>query len=135
MHRRIIIIDGNKFSNLQEFFDEMDRLLTKDLTWQAGRNLDALNDLLRGGFGVHEYGEPLAIHWISADKSKLNLGYDATVKYYKNMLACCHPTNRASVYHKLKMAKQHKGKTLMDMIAEIIVNTDDSGHDCTLELM
>lgn len=39
----------------------MDKVLTKGLTWRIGHNFDAFNDLLRGGFGVHEYGEPIVI--------------------------------------------------------------------------
>ena len=51
-----ITIDGNNFVDLDGFFDEMERLLTKDLDWRTGHNFDAFHDLLRGGFGVHEYG-------------------------------------------------------------------------------
>ncbi len=37
---------------MEGFYDEIDRVLTKDLDWKTGHNLNALNDLLRGGFGV-----------------------------------------------------------------------------------
>ena len=68
-----IVIDGNSFSNMKEFYDEMERLLTKGLSWKPGRNLNAFNDLLRGGFGVHEYEEELIIDWIHAEKSRRDL--------------------------------------------------------------
>ncbi|MDE5782383.1 MAG: Barstar (barnase inhibitor), partial [Lachnospiraceae bacterium] len=55
---------GNNFSVLEGFYDEMEKLLTKDLTWKPDRNLDAFNDLLHVGFGVHEYGEILHIIWL-----------------------------------------------------------------------
>ena len=44
-----IILDGNNFSNIEEFYDEIDRLLTKDLGWKTGHNLDAFNDLQTAG--------------------------------------------------------------------------------------
>lgn len=67
------ILDGNNFSNVEDFYNEIDKLLTKDLEWKTGHNLDALNDLLRGGFGVFD-DEPIKIKWINYEKSKNDLG-------------------------------------------------------------
>ncbi len=129
-----IVIDGEKFSTLEGFFTEIDRLLTKDLDWQTGHNLDAFNDLLRGGFGVHEYGEALHIKWIHFAKSRRDLGYSATKDYYQDVLKKCHPSNRKYVEEKLQNINYCKGKTLLDMIIDIILDTDDSGHYCELEI-
>jgi hypothetical protein len=52
MDETVIYINGNNFSGMEGFYDEIDRVLTKDLDWKTGHNLNALNDLLRGGFGV-----------------------------------------------------------------------------------
>ncbi len=69
-----IIIDGDKFATLPEFYDEVESKLTKGLGWKIGRNLDAFNDVLTGGFGVHDYEEPIQIKWINSVKSKKDLG-------------------------------------------------------------
>ncbi|MBQ2956561.1 MAG: serine hydrolase [Clostridia bacterium] len=71
---REFILDGERFDDMEGFYQEIDRLLTKDLPWETGHNLDAFNDLLRGGFGVHEYGEPIRIKWIHHGKSRRDLG-------------------------------------------------------------
>ena len=71
-----ILIDGNTFSTKDEFYTEMERLLTRKLDWKTGHNLDALADLLRGGFGFHEYGEKIEALWNNSDKSKNDLGED-----------------------------------------------------------
>ena len=94
-----ITIDGKNFSNIEGFYSEIDKLLTKDLGWKTGHNLNAFNDLLRGGFGVHEPGEELNITWINAAKSRKDLGKD-----------------------------------LFDTIVKIILDCDDSGHDCKLQI-
>lgn len=127
-----IVIDGAKFSSLEEFYDEMDNLLTRDLTWKTGHNLDAFNDLLRGGFGVHEYGQRLNIKWINFSKSKRDFGYEATVRYYEHCLEICHPTSKQIIEKKLADAKNNVGPTLLDIIVEIILDTDNSGHFCSL---
>ena len=63
-----IVIDGSRFSDIGGFYDEMEHILTKDLSWRTGRNMDAFHDLLRGGFGVFEYGESVDFFWIHSEK-------------------------------------------------------------------
>ena len=69
---RTIIIDGNYFSNLEGFYFEMDRVLADN--FQSAHNLNAFNDLLRGGFGVHEPEEPIKLIWQHSEKSRKDLG-------------------------------------------------------------
>ena len=69
--KKTIVINGNNFSDLEGFFFEMDLLLTSGM--EAGHNLNAFNDLLRGGFGIYEYGEPVTIAWENSAKSRTSL--------------------------------------------------------------
>ena len=64
------ILDGNNFKDIEGFYNEIYKLLTKKLNRKEEHNLDAFNDILRGGFGVHEYEEPIVIKWINYEKSK-----------------------------------------------------------------
>ena len=75
-----IIINGANFVDLATFYDEIDRVLTKDLDWQTGHNLDAFNDILRGGFGVYEVGEPVKIIWINFKESRNKFGEETINK-------------------------------------------------------
>lgn len=79
---RTIVIDGSAFDTMSGFYDEAERKFTSGLTWKIGRNLDAFNDVLRGGFGVHAYGEPIVIRWLCAGKSRGDLGcmFDSIVE-------------------------------------------------------
>lgn len=124
MEKQTLIIDGNKFSDLDSFHNEMDNVLTKDLDWKTGHNLDAFNDLLRGGFGVHEYGEPIRIIWKNSAKSKQDFGFGATAKYFSAMLLTCHPESVEYVQSELDRVKAHEGETVFDIIMEII-----KGHE------
>lgn len=75
-HLTTINIDGEDFSDMESFYNEVDRLFTKDLTWKTGHNLNALNDLLRGGFGVYDYHEPIKLIWKNFAKSQEDLGHE-----------------------------------------------------------
>ena len=52
-------IDGSRFATLEGFYEEVARVLIPDASW--GRNLDAFNDILRGGFGTPSGG--FVIDW------------------------------------------------------------------------
>lgn len=70
---KTIVITADNFSTLEGFFDEIDNLLTQGLDRKTGHNLDAFNDLLRGGFGVNDYEEPINLVWRNSKKSKQDL--------------------------------------------------------------
>ena len=76
MNKQTITINGNNFSDLETFYNEIDNVLTKDLDWQTGHNLDAFNDLLRGGFGVYEYEGPIKLVWTNFTISQKTLGQE-----------------------------------------------------------
>lgn len=73
MNKKRLVIDADRFSDLEGFYDEIDRVITADLEWQTGHNLDAFNDLLGGGFGVYEPDEPVTLIWKNSAKSKVDL--------------------------------------------------------------
>ena len=73
---------------MEGFYCEIDKLLTKNLQWKTGHNLNAFNDLLRGGFNVHDYNEPITIRWINYGKSKKDLGDEMALVLLEIMLNC-----------------------------------------------
>jgi len=108
-------IDGERFSILEEFYDEIDRALNL-APW--GRNLNAFNDILRGGFGTPEEG--FVIRWKNHAVSKERLGYSETARLLELQLGRCDPANRASISSELEDAKAHKGQTAFEWLIAII---------------
>src|SRR5262245_42877877 len=68
--KKIYEIDGYHFSTLEEFYDEISRVLIPGAGW--GCNLDAFNDILRGGFGTPEEG--FVLRWNNSRVSRDRLG-------------------------------------------------------------
>lgn len=120
-----ITIDGTHFSTIDAFYDEMARLLTQNLSWKPGHNMNAFHDLLRGGFGIHEVGEGIEFYWVHTNKSRQDLGYEATVLYWEKILQKCHPANCEEVMLKLKAAQNQEGETLFDILVGEILNKND----------
>lgn len=71
---RTYIIDGNHFSDPEGFYLEAERVMTSGLNFRTGHNLNAFRDILYGGLGAHEPGEPFVIQWLHYEKSRRDLG-------------------------------------------------------------
>ncbi len=64
-------IDGQKFSDLKGFFQAIGEQLVDENKW--GKNWNALNDILVGGFIKTEYGEPFKLVWRNSTVSEQRL--------------------------------------------------------------
>lgn len=117
-------IDGAAFSTLEGFFDEVSRIVIPGVDW--GHNLDAFNDILRGGFGTPEEGFELV--WKDHALSRDRLGQAETVRQLEKRLTRCHPANRDYVARDLVAAKSGSGSTVFDWLVEIIRDHGPGGN-------
>jgi len=122
--RRTYVIDGTRFSTLEEFYDEVSRVLIPGAYW--GRNLDAFNDILRSGFGTPEGG--FILRWKNSQLSRRRLGYRETVRQLELRLQHCHPSNRARFRRALEDALRERGPTAFDWLVEIIEDHGTGGE-------
>jgi RNAse (barnase) inhibitor barstar len=113
---KVYEIDGRDFATLDEFYDVISRVLIPGASW--GRNLDAFNDILRGGFGTPDDG--FVLRWVHSALSRERLGYPETARQLEIRLTRCHPTGREAVGADLQRARQGVGATVFDWLVEII---------------
>jgi RNAse (barnase) inhibitor barstar len=118
-------IDGLRFSTLEEFYDEISRVLIPGVFW--GRNLNAFNDILRGGFGTPEAG--FVLRWKNSQLSRERLGYPETVRQLERQLQRCHQLNRDRVTQDLEEARHQRGDTVFDWLLEIVANHTKGGRE------
>jgi hypothetical protein len=111
----VLVIDGANFSDFDGFAREFSRLLY-NYTWRG--NLDAFNDLLRGGFGTPENG--WVLRWLNSESSRAALGYEQTTRRLERLLLTCHPSSRSNIEARISIARRSEGPTLFDEIVEII---------------
>lgn len=116
MNKQTFVIDGEQFSSLHEFAQYFSNLVLKEYEWRG--NLDAFNDILRGGFGTPEGG--FILRWEKSALSRQSLGYPETIKWLEEHIQTCHPANVPHLQQRLAEAKQGRGETLFDTIFEII---------------
>lgn len=112
------VLDGAAFDGLDTFYDHAGEVLCPAFDW--GRNLDAFNDILRGGFGAFDYGEEIELIWKNAAKSKKDLGVAETISWLEAGLDRIHPSNREAWMQRIAAVRRGKGQTLYEQLVEII---------------
>jgi RNAse (barnase) inhibitor barstar len=120
-----LVIDGERFSDLDGFYDEVSEHLIPGAQW--GRNLDAFNDILSGGFGTPDEGFRLL--WLNSQLSQERIGWEETGRFLERKLTTCHPQNVAAVEADLEAARMHVGLTLFDILVEIIKTHGPGGAE------
>jgi len=109
------ILDGSKITSLEAFYDQVSEVLIPDTYW--GNNLDAFNDILRGGFGTPEEG--FVLRWTHSEVSRKNLSHLETIRQLEKLLESCHPSGEARFRNDLIRARQGQGSTVFDWLIEI----------------
>lgn len=102
--RPVCELRGSRIDSLDDFWDEVSASLIPGAQW--GRNLDAFNDILRGGFGTPEGG--FTLRWLDFDHCEQALGHSAMVDHLRNVLTRCHSSNRSRVQAELAQATRSR---------------------------
>lgn len=119
---REVRINGEDFSDLRGFYAAFSR------AWGLGeeqyvRNMDAFNDLLRGGFTDDDAGK-FTVVWLRSEKSREDLGYEATAAYYERMLRRASEANREKIEKRLADVREGRGDTLFDVLSRLITRSE-----------
>jgi RNAse (barnase) inhibitor barstar len=126
--KRVYGIIGTDVSSLDQFFEEISIKLVPGADW--GKNLDAFNDVLRGGFGTP--GGGFVLRWNNSDISREWLGYPETVRQLGLRLQTCNRLSRKTVLEQLKLAESESGDTVFDWLVDIILAHSDDGVELEL---
>ena len=105
------VINGSHFSDLSGFYEEVSAILMEGAGWKLG-TLDGFDDIL--------YGFQGEIIWKDSEKSKQDLGFEATKEFYQNKIKQGKPFNINLIQQKLDELVAGNGPTLFDILFEII---------------
>jgi RNAse (barnase) inhibitor barstar len=112
----VIEIDGSRFNDLAGLAEEFSTQALVGNRWHG--NLDALNDILRGGFGTPKGG--FTLRWLNSTLSAERLGYGEMITWLESIRKSAHPSNWQSIEKRLEAARRREGQTMFDMLIEII---------------
>lgn len=115
-----ITIEGKEIRDIKTFYAEINRVCMPDEDWKLGESLDALNDLLYGGFGEIEGKENITLIWKNFEENRKILGLETTLQFYEAKLKSPQIFNTKFVQEKIDDLKKGNGQTYFEIILEII---------------
>ena len=110
-NKKMTVINGSHFSSMEGFYEEVSQLFMKDEDWNVG-TLDGFDDIL--------YGFEGEIIWRNSQKSRDDLGFNVTKKFYQNKIRQGKPFNIKLIQQKLDDLVEGKGQTLFEILIKII---------------
>ena len=127
-----LVIDGAAVHDIPSFYDEVNRVFMAGEDWRLGESLDALDDLLYGGYGTLR-DRPLTVRvvWTDHERSRTALGRAATIAHHAVKLERpgLYDATRARAI--IEALEAGAGETYFDTVVAIFAEHD--GLDLVLE--
>ncbi|WP_431804885.1 barstar family protein [Microbacterium sp. bgisy203] len=119
------VLDGTRIQSIATFYDEVNRVLMSGEDWTLGPSLDALDDLLYGGFGALADVEHPVIVVRESARVRAALGATATREYYAEKLA--HPETFHVERFTTALAELDagNGQTYFDLVLDVFAGHPD----------
>lgn len=117
---RTVLIDGRNIHDIPSFYEEINRVFMAGEDWKLGQSLDALDDMLYGGYGAIQGSEPVILIWRQMEKNRTDLGLGATRAHYRSKLDFPDRFNLQRVHDDIAALERGEGATYFDMICEVL---------------
>lgn len=115
-----LIIEGANICDISSFYMEINRVFMSGEDWQLGASLDALDDMLYGGYGIL-YGKMQAlVIWRNMPSSRAALGIEASRAYYIEKLK--HPQLYKPAPARAALERlENGGPTYFDLVLQVFL--------------
>ncbi|WP_332713323.1 barstar family protein [Pelagibacterium mangrovi] len=117
-------IEGGAIFDIASFYAELNRVFMAGESWTLGQSLDALDDMLYGGYGALKDKERVRIVWRDIDKSRQALGLATTRAYYQAKLAQPERYDTEIARKALAALEAGEGPTYFEIVLQIIAEHD-----------
>lgn len=120
--KKEITIDGSQIVDKTSLYNEFNKKLMPNEDWTLAESLDALNDVLYGGFGEIKGDEPVKLIWTDFHRMSDIFGYNFTLDFYENKLKYPEQLDKTVIQNSIDALKNGTGKTYLEIILEIIAD-------------
>ncbi len=114
-----LLIDGSAIHDIASFYAEINRVFMANEDWQLGPSLDALDDLLYGGYGVLAGQAAASVHWKEIAHSRAALGGAATRAWLQVKRSQPGTYNTDAIDAQLDALERGTGQTYFDIVMDI----------------
>ncbi len=114
-----LMLDGSAIYDIAGFYAEINRVFMANEDWQLGPSLDALDDLLYGGYGALAGHASATVHWSQIAHCRAALGVATTRAWLQEKLAQPGTFNAARIGAQLDALERGGGQTYFDIIMDV----------------
>ncbi|WP_159681084.1 barstar family protein [Luteimonas sp. 9C] len=117
---RTLTLDGRRIRDLASFYDAINRTFMTGVDWRLGHSLDALDDMLYGGYGALDGDAPVTLVWTDFERSREALGIETTRAWLQDKLDTPGRYDTARIRRDLDALDAGSGPTFFDLVLEIL---------------
>lgn len=117
-----VTINGEAIHGIQSLFDELNRVLVVGTDWSLGPSLDALDDVLYGGYGLLAREDRVRVVWLASGRSREALGLATTLAWYDAKLASPEHFDSAGISARRDALLAGTGPTYFEIVLEIFAD-------------
>lgn len=115
----VLVLEGRAVHDIPSFYTEVNRLFMANEDWQLGHSLDALDDMLYGGYGVLAGHAGATLIWKDIEHSRNTLGVETTRAWLQAKLEGNGRFNRSLITGQLQALDAGQGQTYFEIVMEI----------------
>jgi len=115
----VLVLQGSAVSDIPSFYAEINRVFMAGEDWQLGHSLDALDDMLYGGYGVLAGRENATLIWQDIEQTRGALGVETTRTWLQAKLDAEGRFNVRTVAAQLEALDAGEGQTYFQIVMEI----------------
>ncbi|MGF7146438.1 hypothetical protein FHS96_000047 [Sphingomonas zeicaulis] len=116
---RELVIEGAAVVDIPSFYAEINRVFMAGETWVLGESLDALSDLLHGGYGALAGATAARIRWRDMAASRAALGPAETRRFLVERSALRRMFNGAPIADQIEALDAGRGTTYFDIVMAV----------------
>lgn len=114
-----LVLEGTAMNDIPSFYAEINRVFMAGEDWQLGQSLDALDDLLYGGYGALLGHASATVIWQDMDHARVALGGEATRTWLQDKLQARGVFNADAISRQLQALERGEGQTYFEIVMEI----------------
>ncbi len=118
--RLVLVLQGSAVSDIPSFYADINRVFMAGEDWQLGHSLDALDDMLYGGYGVLAGHESATVIWQDIEKTRSALGEETTRAWLQAKLDAEGTLEARMIAAQLDALDAGEGQTYFQIVMEII---------------
>lgn len=117
-----LTIDGSAIHDISSLYAELNRVLMPDEDWTLGESLDALDDLLYGGFGLLDGSAPVHVVWRDHATAHAALGVETTRAWYERKLARPEVYSASAASAAIAALDAGTGPTYVELVLQVFAS-------------